>query len=94
MESAEIVMENRTKSEIKAKQALTTDLQGDYIRYIDREPKTTQTYIKNLKSWATWMAYAGVTQPTREDIKEYRSWLTSRHDAIKRDAADGWAYKI
>ena len=39
-----------------------------YIAFIDRSEKTAQTYSKNLRQFAAWINYRGITAPAREDI--------------------------
>lgn len=74
---------------------LQPGLFDDFIAFIDRGEKTTHTYITNLRQFAAWMHYAGITQPTRQDILLYRDYLTSEHDAIQLDPTSptGWSYR-
>ena len=75
-----------------------TQAQGlfaDFIGFIDRSPKTTQTYTNNLRQFVAWTKYAGIAQPARADIILYRDWLAAEHDAIELDPAApaGWKYR-
>ena len=72
---------------------LQTDLLTNFVQYIDRPDKTTQTYITNLRQFAAWMQYAGVTRPQRGDIINYRDYLQTEHDAIQWDSCTGWTYR-
>lgn len=76
-------------------QAFNTALFTDFIKWIDRGEQTTRAYIGNLKQFATWLKFAAVTQPVREDIISYRQWLSMEHDAIQLDTAApaGWSYR-
>ncbi len=65
----------------------------DFIEWIDRSDKTARTYITNLKQFAAWLNYAGITKPTRENIISYRQYLCSEHQAIQYDPAAGWTYR-
>ena len=67
----------------------------EFVSFIDRGDRTTRTYLVNLKQFAAWMKYAGVTSPTREDILSYRDYLSSEHDAIRLDSCSpsGWSYR-
>ena len=94
MKSTKIVMENRTKTVFLQAETLTPSMYEDFVRYIDRSEKTTRTYLKNLKAFAAWTAYSGITQPTRENVIAYRTWLSSKHDAIKYDTETGWKYRV
>lgn len=64
----------------------------DFVQWIDRSPKTTRSYLTNLRQFMTWLQYAGVISPTRQDIISYRQWLSTEHDAITLDAG-GWKYR-
>lgn len=66
-----------------------------FVAYIDRCPKTTRTYLTNLRQFMAWMKYTGTQQPVRDDIILYRDWLQSEHDAIEMDVAGGtgWKYR-
>lgn len=76
-------------------QNLKPALFDDFISYIDRGEKTTRTYVTNLRQFVAWLAYAGVKQPTREDILSYREYLSNEHDAIQLDPGSvaGWKYR-
>lgn len=63
-----------------------------FVSWIDRGQRTTQTYLTNLKQFLAWMRYNGITQPTREDILSYRDWLLTEHDAIIA-TPDGWQFR-
>ena len=75
------------------------DLQGelfeDFIKFIDRGPKTTTTYITNLRQFVAWMRYKAIRRPIRADIILYRDYLLTEHEAIQIDpeAPEGWNYR-
>ena len=73
--------------------ALQTSLFNEFIRFIDRGEKTTRTYITNLRQFAAWLKYASIARPQREDIVTYRDYLSTEHDAIQLDAAEGWTFR-
>lgn len=72
---------------------LTPALFDSFISFIDRGEKTTKTYITNLRQFAAWLAYKAISRPVRQDIIFYRDYLTSEHDAIQFDPANGWRYR-
>lgn len=76
-------------------QAMGQNLFLAFVDYIDRSPKTARTYLTNLRQFMGWMKYAGVAQPTRQDVINFREWLTVEHDAIEFDPAapQGWKYR-
>ena len=79
--------------------AITTgfsaDMINDFIFFIDRGEKTTQTYLTNLRQFMAWLRYAGVQQPTRADVIAYRDHLLTEHDAIEfaPETPAGFAYR-
>lgn len=74
---------------------LTAALFTEFVQYIDRGEATTRTYIINLRQFAAWLKYATVTRPVRQDIINYREWLTAEHEAITLDpdTPAGWSYR-
>lgn len=72
---------------------LQISLFNEFIRFIDRGEKTTRTYITNLRQFAAWLKYASIARPQREDIVTYRDYLSTEHDAIQLDAAEGWTFR-
>ena len=68
---------------------------ADFVRWIDRSPKTTRTYLINLRQFMAWLKYAGISRPQRQDIILYREWLTAEHDAIcyAPETPQGWTYR-
>lgn len=74
-------------------QNFSPDLFREFTAWIDRSPKTTRSYLTNLKQFYAWLQYAGVQQPTREDIILYRQWLCAEHEAIQLDPVTGWRHR-
>lgn len=72
---------------------ISADFYGQFIRYIDRGPKTTGTYLRNLRQFAAYLSFTGNDRPTRETVLQYRDYLATEHDAIEYDAATGWKYR-
>lgn len=83
-----------TGAELTA-QSMGQNLFAAFVAYIDRSPKTTRTYLTNLRQFMAWMKYAGITAPARQDVINYREWLIAEHDAIELDttAPQGWRYR-
>ena len=65
----------------------------EFVEWIDRSQKTTQTYLTNLRQFAAWMSYRNVVAPARLDIIAYREWLSSEHDAIQYDPDQGYQFR-
>lgn len=59
-------------------QDIGADLYSRFISYLDRTPKTVETYRQALKPFFLFMARKGITRPTREDILEYKKELGIR----------------
>lgn len=68
---------------------------ADFVAWIDRSPKTTRTYLTNLRQFAAWMAYSRINRPVRNDVINYREWLLSEHEAVEiaPDSLQGWQYR-
>lgn len=76
-------------------QSLQASMFNDFIAFIDRGEKTTQTYITNLKQFIAWLKYKDITNPVRADIISYRDYLSTEHEAIALDqnSIKGWSYR-
>lgn len=74
---------------------LRPTLFDEFIGFIDRPAKTTQTYIVNLRQFAAYLAYKVIPRPVRQDVIDYRDYLAAEHYAIKLDAEApaGWSYR-
>ena len=81
------------RQEIAPAQELTTGLFMDFVKWIDRSEKTTRSYIVNLRQFMAWLQYTDTRRPIRNDIINYRNWLTAEHDAIMLDPVTGWRYR-
>ncbi|MBQ1388627.1 MAG: tyrosine-type recombinase/integrase, partial [Clostridia bacterium] len=81
--------------EMATAQEFNPSLINDFIAWIDRSEKTTRSYLTNLKQFITWLRYAAITTPQRNDIISYRQWLIVEHDAITLDnnSVTGWKYR-
>ena len=55
------------------------DLMARYIAYLDRSPKTVQSYTRALKPFFTYLAENGITAPTRDDVLAYKTQLKEGH---------------
>lgn len=83
------------RAQVIPAQDLQTALFTDFVQWIDRSQKTTQTYLNNLKQFAAWLRYAGIARPTRDDVISYRDWLLTEHRAIRLlpGSPAGWTYR-
>ena len=81
--------------EMTTAQEFNPSMINDFIAWIDRSEKTTRSYLTNLKQFITWLRYAAITTPQRNDIISYRQWLIVEHDAITLDnnSVTGWKYR-
>lgn len=83
----------KNQNEITQGGSFTPSMIDDFIKWIDRGEKTTRTYITNLRQFIAWLKYAGIQNPTRQDIISYRQYLTAEHEAISLDPVTGWTYR-
>lgn len=63
-----------------------------FTKYIDVEGKTAKSYKDAVKSFLAYIRYMGINSPTRDTVREWRSWLLSEHEAIIMDGT-GWTYR-
>lgn len=67
----------------------------DFVAYLDRSEGTSRTHIINLRQFACFMNFNGIVNPTRQDIINYRDWLSSEHIAIElSESVQGWQYRL
>lgn len=64
-------------------QDITGELVTSFISFIDRSAKTARTYITNLRQFFAWLQYKQIRRPERQDVINYREWLTAPHEAIE-----------
>lgn len=83
-----------TPQEISTRE-INTGLFNEFVDWIDRNEKTTRTYLTNLRQFMAWLRYTATTRPTRTDVLSYRDFLTAEHPGIKYapDSPDGWTYR-
>ena len=53
-------------------QEFNPSLFADFVAWIDRSDKTTRSYLTNLRQFMTWLQYAAVRNPQRDDIIAFR----------------------
>ena len=84
--------EQSTSLAAPQQQSLTPELFTRFVSWIDRSPKTTRTYIVNLRQFVAWLHFANITRPERQDIISYREYLSTEHEAIMLDG-NNWKYR-
>lgn len=67
----------------------------DYIAPGKDQEQTARTYIINLRQFAAYLLYRGITAPQRPDIIAYKDYLAAEHKAIQLDneTPAGWKYR-
>ncbi len=65
-------------AQVEQAQAISYSLFDEFIKYLDRTPATTRTYINNLKQFAKYLAANEITRPVRDDIISYRETLKAQ----------------
>jgi len=58
---------------------LTDNLYSDFIRFLDAKPKTIATYTRAIRQFYNFIKARGITNPTRETILDFRTWLTQKN---------------
>ncbi len=59
-------------------QGLSAELINDFIAYLDRTPKTTKTYLCNLKQFFVYLQANNIANPSRQDIINFREYLSNK----------------
>ena len=88
----EITTTNRAALSHRSGEEVTAEAMLDFVKWVDRGERTTAAYIKNLRQFAAWLSFSGITSPTRDDIAAYRDYLGKPHRAISLTPA-GWIYR-
>ena len=58
---------------------ITAELFQRWISYVDAKERTVQSYTKNVGRFMSWLMEQGITNPTRQDIINYRDSLKADH---------------
>lgn len=58
---------------------ITSELFQRWISYVDAKERTVQSYTANVKRFMEWLMEHGITNPTRQDIIDYRDSLKADH---------------
>lgn len=58
-------------------QDITETLFESFVSYIDRCPKTTRTYLTNLKQFALYLDREGIKRPERQDVINFRDEIAA-----------------
>lgn len=84
-----------TQAALTPANTFSAALVNDFITFIDRGERTTQTYLTNLRQFMAWLKYAAIVQPVRSDIIAYRDYLLTEHYAIQfaPGTAAGYEYR-
>lgn len=57
------------------------ELMARWIKYVNRRPKTVQTYTRSIRRFADWLSIRGISRPGTDDINEYVRYLSQDHKA-------------
>ena len=88
-------MMHENTSNLLPAQTLQRSFYNEFVKFIDRSEKTARTYTTNLRQFAAFLQFKGISTPTPDTILLYRQFLTNEHDAIQydQDAPNGWRYR-
>lgn len=65
----------------QAIQTIGADQYRDFLSFIDRGPKTTETYLINLRQFARYLHDRQIAAPTRADVIAFRDYLLATRSA-------------
>lgn len=63
---------------VKVERTFSADFFQRFIKFLDASPKTIATYTKAIKQLALYFSEAGVVEPKREDILNFREELNRK----------------
>jgi len=52
-----------------------SSLEEDFINWLETTPSTIETYKKSIRVFFKWIEENDISNPTREDLKNYRNYL-------------------
>lgn len=81
------------KKEVVENRKISESDYMSFVDWIDRGEATTKAYLTNLRQWAAWCSYREIERPTTQDVRDFRDWLSSPHEAIQYDPAAGWSFR-
>ena len=76
MNTALAMQPARTYS-LQAQGSFTSDLFSRFIDYTDRKDSTIKGYLTCIRQFMKWLNENQISQPQREDIKAYRTYLAN-----------------
>jgi integrase/recombinase XerC len=56
-------------------------LEKDFINWLETTPNTIETYKKSIRVFFAYIREKGITNPTREDLKDFRNYLLTTRKA-------------
>ena len=62
---------------LEAQGSFTSDLFNRFIDYTDRKDSTIKGYLTCIRQFMKWLNENQISQPQREDIKAYRTYLAN-----------------
>lgn len=71
----------RQAGALQAGTTIDGELMARWIKYINRRPKTVQTYTRAIRRFAEWLSAHGINRPGPDDINEYVRDLSENHKA-------------
>lgn len=58
---------------------ISAQLAESWLTFLDASEKTTQTYTRSIAQFINWLRDNDITQPTAQDIRHYRDYLSQDH---------------
>lgn len=65
--------------EVKEQSVISTDLFSRWTSFIDAQPKTVETYTRNIRPFIHYLQDNGIQKPGREDIIAFRESMKESH---------------
>lgn len=72
-----IIIQNNTQ--IQPQGLNSAQLVESWLTFLDASEKTISTYTRSIAQFVNWSRDRGITQPTPQDIRDYRDYLSIDH---------------
>jgi integrase/recombinase XerC len=64
-----------------AQAGINENMLADFVKYLETTRGSAYTYARALRQFFAWIKGAGIIEPTREDLKNYRDYIAETHQA-------------
>ena len=66
-------------NDIQMQSLINAQMAENWITFLDASEKTTSTYSRSIIQFMNWLRDREITQPSAQDIRDYRDYLSQDH---------------